>query len=132
MQRNSTVSRLASLWVNFDFFLASPVFGNGITYVEKTAPLITLSRYGIYYGSNTNTIMLTLANFGILYFVPWIVGIFRFFRAIGGGTIGTLLLFASFVLSSSSENFNHIIFFYVFFFYGMSMSNGKNVVYNSR
>ncbi len=62
----SLAARIASIKYNFLIFLENPFLGKGITYESEAFNSLTLSAYGVI-KSNTNTIMIQLARFGLLY-----------------------------------------------------------------
>lgn len=118
---SSGISRLASVVVNGRIFLRNPLFGVGsyrINFMFQQELLQTsqISTIGVH---NTNTLMMGLSTYGIIFGIVVMISLYKFFR-LHNGILMSVLLFALAYVLFSGESFLNNILFYLLVFYGIS------------
>lgn len=96
----SMAARKASIVVNLKMFLRRPILGNGISYVDESFSQITYSIFSVITHDNTNTLLIQLSRFGIVFAVLFIRRYIQFFwnHFKTNSTTKILIILAFFVL----------------------------------
>lgn len=103
-------SRIAGIEVNLRMMLESPLWGNGISYVDNNYALYCQSMYSMRIVDNTNMLFIQGARFGGLMFIYTFARYFNGLKNIFCTTgIASFLLFLSYVCLLISENFSYSV-----------------------
>lgn len=123
MSRTTTSARVASVYVNFKIFLNSPFWGVGLTHLDLQFPVTATELMGVSVRSNTNTILVQFAVYGIIFASVWCVGYLGFCRKLGRKPFETLIVLAVFVLLFMSQNVSFSLISNVLMMYGFERYN---------
>lgn len=116
----SAVSREASITVNAEIFMKSPIFGVGFSSVSSIFEGICKSKYGFSQGiSNTNTVLFYFATLGIFFGLLFLYAFYLFCRRFGNNTMTKNLVFISVLLMFSGELMYGCFWVYAFLGYGL-------------
>lgn len=121
-------SRISSIFINIRIFLDQPFFGSGISNVTNLFPVIGFNRYGVSTEHNTNTMLLQLSTYGLLFFTVYTKMVFDFAKNVNkdGKIMYTFLISFILILILSGENLsNNILFTSFLFFISKNKKDGQ-------
>ena len=114
----SAGARNASIEINLDMFKKSPIFGNGISYVDNYFSILSYQKYKIAFRDNTNTLLIQLARYGIIFWVIYVTRYYKFFVSyFKTGKLSTLCLILSFACLFVGQNLGYSFLFSLPMFY---------------
>lgn len=113
-------ARWGSVILNLRMFKQAPFFGKGITYVDTNFPLWAFEEFEYYINDNTNTLLIQLSMFGILYVLMYLIGfVITVFYNYRTNIFCKLLILASLLVMLVGENLTYSILLSVFIFAGV-------------
>lgn len=131
---DSKNDRYNGIAVAFDLILRNPILGIGITNFDIESKLVVLFIGDKIISTNNYTITLLkiFAQSGIVYFLTYILGLFKFLKKICQKNLITFLSLFIIILIFSNEDFCLNILVHLFVFYGFSkMSFYKEKLYEN-
>lgn len=127
-QNSSLISRTASIYSNFKIFLNSPLFGVGFGKLDPLFQYYTVELFNVFVSNtyaNTNTFLRMLSTHGIIFFLIYFIGYFKFFIKNYNNIFFSLLFFIILLLGFSNENLMLNVIFPIILFFGYK--NAYNV-----
>lgn len=115
----SGIARFASIFGNLSIFASSPVFGVGITRLSDLFIDYCYSHYGFANTSNTSTIFVPFATFGLLYGTLWVMSLISFFKSFSAKTISIISVCLAGILSFMGESLVEDVLVYILLGYGI-------------
>lgn len=113
----SWFSRLSSVTENIEIALENPIFGIGRYHLYDT----TLAEDGVYVAvSNTNTLLINFAAFGISYGVLHLIGLIKYASHNEHGYLRSFLVFAIIFMALANEDMGQNIIYYALVFSGFT------------
>ena len=124
----SGVARLASIQLNIQYFLSSPIFGVGITPLSERFLADGAANYLVIVMNNTNTLLVQFAAHGLIFGLLWTVGYVRCFKSIFDKKLPYLCALTGMILMLFGENLTENILMYILIGYGYVNTFGKRQV----
>lgn len=118
--RATTAARMGAIFGNISIWATHPIFGVGITALPFLFEEYCMRSYGVSTQSNTNSILVPFAMFGLLYGLLCVKGFWEISTKCTKGRGKSLLLFGSILLMLAGENITENVLFYVLIMYGIS------------
>lgn len=131
-KRYTTIARFSSITSNYNIWCHYPLIGAGINLVDKMFPELTFLSYGLYYTHNTNTFMIELASFGIIYGVLLAYGFYKLAGRLSEGFASKLVIFTIFMVLSSGEKLVYSLILYILMFYGIMSVNLRSTLQHTK
>ena len=125
---SSGVARLASVQLNIQYFLSSPIFGIGITPLSERFLADGANNYFVTVMNNTNTLLVQFAAHGLFFGLLWTVGYVRCFKSIFDKKLPYLCALTGMILMLFGENLTENILMYILIGYGYVNAFGKRQV----
>ena len=128
----STLSRLASVTVNWEMFLTNPFIGVGIENYKNLFELISFRQYGVPLNSesqSTNTFMSILAIYGIFVLSSFMLILFRSAQILGTKMSINFVILISLLLMLSSQDMRYSFLFSLLIGLGMSYQGNSRLSY---
>lgn len=124
----STLARIASLFVPFYIFLSNPIFGVGLSDFSTDFLQNSIRFFGMPFASNgtaTNTISNKFATYGIFFGILFMYSIYGLVKKhfVLSNKFSIYFLFILFIALISNEDMRYSILFNILVFYGL----GKNL-----
>ena len=120
--RATTAARMGSVFGNISIWSSHPIFGVGITALPSLFEDYCVSSYGVSTQSNTNSILVPFAMFGLLYGLLCVKGFWKLSLKCTNGREKSLLLFGSVLLMLAGENITENVLFYILIMYGLTQN----------
>lgn len=114
----SLASRANSIIANFAIFLTNPIFGVGLSKQMSLYPIYASHYLLADTVNNVNTLMTYLANFGIIFFIIFTIGLVKFCRKITDNTMLLFVVLTLILIMFCNENVSLSIFAAWIFNYG--------------
>ena len=124
----SGVARLASIQLNIQYFLSSPIFGVGITPLSERFLADGAANYLVIVMNNTNTLLVQFAAHGLIFGLLWTVGYVRCFKSLYNETLPLICALTGMILMLFGENLTENILMYILIGYGYVNTFGKRQV----
>jgi len=118
--RNSTSARIASILVNLRLFMESPIWGVGLSNVEYNFAPLAYQILGFYTEHNTNTLLIQLAQYGLIFIILWMIGICKLCKLIGRNLFNSFIIFILYNVLFIGSNLSFSLITNVLFAYGFS------------
>lgn len=118
--RSTTAARMGSIWGNISIWATHPIFGVGITALPFLFEEYCVRSYGVSTQSNTNSILVPFAMFGMFYGSLCVKGFWKLSTKCTNGRGKSLLLFGSVLLMLAGENITENVLFYILIMYGIT------------
>ena len=118
--RATTAARMGAIFGNISIWATHPIFGVGITALPFLFEEYCVRSYGVSTQSNTNSILVPFAMFGLLYGLMCVKGFWKLSKKCTNGTGKSLLLFGSILLMLAGENITENVLFYILTMYGIA------------
>ena len=134
----SLYSRVASINSNLKIAIENPLFGVGWDNIEQYFESVSIEKYGsaILYGEkyyhNTNTLLKISSVHGIIFFIIYLVGFFKFASLNINKKRFVLLLFFALFLMFSYEDLTLNFIISLILFFGIKHNEGENNYENCR
>lgn len=123
---NSTLARIASIFVNLHIFMDNLLFGSGLTNYVTLYESTSNTLYGIPLradGQSANSFMSLFATYGIIYGSIVMFSFYKLAKKISKKTkmtISTLVILTSFLLMFSNEDMRYSLLFNTIIFFGLA------------
>lgn len=121
--RTTTAARLGSIWGNLNIFFSNPLFGIGITNMPFEFQRFCIAEYGVDTQSNTNSILIPFAMFGITYGFLFVSSLIKFCKCITESNSQLILILTCVFVSLIGENITENIFLYILIGYGIQKTH---------
>lgn len=118
--RATTAARMGAIFGNISIWATHPFWGVGITALPFLFEEYCVRSYGVYTQSNTNSILVPFAMFGLLYGLLCVKGFWKLSTKCTNGKGKSLLLFVSILLMLAGENITENVLFYILTMYGLT------------
>ena len=121
----SLYSRVSSIYSNINITLYNPILGDGWSKIEDDFEYISSQKFGssILHGEknyhNTNTLLKISAVHGLLFFVIYIMGFYKFVMLNNNKTLLSISLFLCLLLMFSYEDLTLNFIIPLIAFYGL-------------
>jgi len=121
----SFISRAASVIVNYDIFLANPVFGSGLSNYGNLFTSFSIYHYGLPLkadGQSSNSFMSIFATYGFIYGSIIIIAFISLTKSFTDKKLMRIILFLSLLLMFSNEDMRYSLLFNVLLFLGLKVT----------
>lgn len=123
MSNASTLSRVGSLYANFDMLYSHPFIGIGQAKQMEEFPTLVAKYTGAYSVDNTNTILYVFSCYGFSLGILFLIGCIRFARKFCYTKLGWIIITAFILMLLSSENIIYSYSAYILMMYGYKREN---------
>lgn len=132
-ESKSGTARFASILGNLSIFASSPIFGVGITRLPELFVNYIEINYGFFdVKSNTSTIFVPFATFGILYGTLWVISLTSFFKSFSTKALPMISICLAGLLSFMGENLVEDVLVYILVGYGIIyFSSSRAKIHNT-
>jgi len=121
----SFIARAASVIVNYDIFLANPVFGSGLSNYGNLFESYSIYHYGLSLnadGQSSNSFMSIFATYGFMYGSIIIIAFISLTKSFTNNKLLRIILFLSLLLMFSNEDMRYSLLFNVLVFWGLKFT----------
>lgn len=118
-ESKSGIARFSSVFGNLSIFASSPIFGVGITNLPDMFIDYCYQHYAFANTSNTSTIFVPFATFGLLYGILWVILLISFFKSFSDKNISIICICIAGLLSFMGENLVENVLVYILIGYGI-------------
>ena len=121
----SFIARQASVIVNYDIFLANPLFGAGLSNYGNLFESYSIYHYGLPLnaaGQSTNSFMSIFATYGFIYGSIIIIAFISLTKSFRNEKLMQIILFLSLLLMFSNEDMRYSLLFNVLVFFGLKVT----------